>query len=357
MLNSHRLWPAVKGAAAILLGSICAVAQVPADIEAGLLKIGQIVDPACTAVLYRPLMPANDINTNVTPLYPGVELTRDVAFGPDPRDVADIFVPDKGASSRTVLIFIPGGNGSRIERQNRESNAFYDNVGRWGAEQGMVVLNMQRHPGKEWDDPGRDVSRIIQWTQANISKYKGNPNRIFVWAHSSGNVPLGMYIGRPELWGASGVGVKGAIFMSGQFNIAPLEIPGATNLPAPNEPGGQFYGAGKACGFVPPAGRGGPPPAPAPADPTTLVARSSLPEFRKTKVKLMFATAELDPFIKGAMSPFFQVLHDDICKNNPSNCPAMLYAKGESHLSEMFGLDTNDQTVARPVLDWIKKIK
>jgi hypothetical protein len=32
-------------------------AQVPPDIEAQLRKIGQIVDPPCTAKLYRPLMP------------------------------------------------------------------------------------------------------------------------------------------------------------------------------------------------------------------------------------------------------------------------------------------------------------
>jgi hypothetical protein len=38
-------------------------AQVPPAIEAGLRKIGQIVDPACTAKLYRPLMPAKDYNT------------------------------------------------------------------------------------------------------------------------------------------------------------------------------------------------------------------------------------------------------------------------------------------------------
>ena len=39
-----------------------ASAQVPEDIYQGLLKIGQIVDPACTAKLMRSQMPANDYN-------------------------------------------------------------------------------------------------------------------------------------------------------------------------------------------------------------------------------------------------------------------------------------------------------
>ena len=69
-------------AGALLFSAAVAQAQVPADIEAGLKKIGQIVDPACTAKLYRPLMPKNDYNTYWPPdasapvftgqLYPGV---------------------------------------------------------------------------------------------------------------------------------------------------------------------------------------------------------------------------------------------------------------------------------------------
>src|SRR5437667_371178 len=95
--------------AVVLISSIApnAQAQVPPDIEDALRKIGQIVDPPCTAKLYRPLMPNN------------------------------------------------------------------------------------------------------------ISKYKGDPDRMFIWAHSAGNGPLGVYIGHPELHGPKGMGVKGAVFMSG----------------------------------------------------------------------------------------------------------------------------------------------
>src|ERR1700758_5584191 len=94
-----------------------AEAQVPRDIEAGLRKIGQIVDPACTAKLYRPLMPKNDYNTYwpvgsaapakfPEPLYPGVSIARDMPFGSNPKDLVDIFSPEKGAGNRTVLIYV-----------------------------------------------------------------------------------------------------------------------------------------------------------------------------------------------------------------------------------------------------------
>jgi Carboxylesterase family len=357
-----------------MAAAAAANAQVPADIEAGLRKIGPIVDPACTARLYRPLMPKNDVNSTEKPLYPGITIARDVSFGPHPKDLLDIFTSDKGGANRTVLLYVPGGGGNKTEQQVREANAFYDNIGRWATKNGMVAVMMQRHPGQSWDDPAKDVSAMIQWVQANIGNYKGNPERMFIWAHSAGNGPLGTYIGRPETWGPKGAGVKGAIFMSGQWNIAPLEVPAAGGR-GPGGPGGAFAGAGSTCGADAPgtngiiagpsavspenapAGRGGRAGALPPADPATQLARSTLPEFKKTKVKLLFASAELDPGIHGAMSPFYQTLHDELCKEGPDHCPVLLFAKEESHMSEVFSIDTDDKTVSGPILAWIKKVK
>ena len=84
----------------VVVAAGTARAQVPPNIAAGLQKIGQIVDPACTAKLYRPLMPANDVNSKVTPLYPGITVARDVSFGPNSRDVLDIFSAGKGSRAR-----------------------------------------------------------------------------------------------------------------------------------------------------------------------------------------------------------------------------------------------------------------
>jgi hypothetical protein len=354
-----------------LMAPLAAQAQVPANIEAELKKIGQIVDPSCTAKLYRPLMPANDVNSKVTPRYPGITIARDVSFGPDPKDVVDIFTADKGGGNRPVLMYIPGGGGNKTEQQDREANAFYDNIGRWGTKNGIVVVLMQRHPGKNWDDPAKDVSAMIQWVEANIGKYQGNSDRMFAWAQSAGNGPLGTYLGRPEVWGPKGVRVKGAVMMSGQWDIAPLDVPGAG---PGGPPAGAFAGAGSTCGAGGPAAADGPIEGPSratappegggrgrggrgPVDEATQLARSTLPEYRKTNVKFIFASAELDPGIDGKMSAFYQVLHDEMCKAGPDHCPMMLFEKGESHMSEVFSIDTDDKTVSGPILAWMKKIK
>src|SRR3954464_9342747 len=242
---------------ALFVGTGVASAQIPADIAEGLKKIGQIVDPACTARLYRPVLPKHDHTTSGPPgatapamtgqLYPGVTVARDQSFGPNPKDLVDIFTPEKGGGNRPILIYVPGGAGNKIEQQAREGNAFYDNIGRWAVKNGMVGVTVQRHPGQNWDDGGRDLSLAVDWIKANAAKYKGDGSRMFIWAHSAGNGPLGVYVGHPERW-KNGVQVKGAIFMSGN------PVPGIGG--APGAPGAFGGGAnapqpGIACGLSP----------------------------------------------------------------------------------------------------------
>jgi hypothetical protein len=382
----------------MLLGTVMAEAQVPPDIAEGLRKIGQIVDPACTAKLYRPLMPKNDFNTYwppdaaapifTGPLYPGIRVARDQPFGPDPKDVVDIFTSDKGGNRRTVLIYVPGGAGNKIEQQVREANAFYDNIGRWAAREGMVGVLLQRHPGQNWDDGGRDISVAVDWLKANIGTYRGDPNRMFIWAHSAGNGPLGVYIGHPGRW-KNGVGVKGAIFMSGN------PVPGlgagarAGGPPAGAAPGvaGGAPAAGSACGVTAgPGGADGPIAGPSRAGARAGGAggggrgagggrgqaltseqqaeRDNLPGFKTTTVKIMLARAELDPGVTGDMTAADKALHDALCavdgpktKDGAGHCPTMFFVKGHSHMSEVFSPDTPDRTVTKPILDWMKKVK
>src|SRR5438105_4668828 len=375
--------------AAVALG-ITTSAQVPANIEAELMKIGQIVDPACTAKLYRPLMPSNDFNTywppdaaqpkSTAPLYPGVTIVRDQSFGPNAKDVLDILVGEKGGDKRPVLIYVPGGAGNKIEQQVREANAFYDNIGRWATKNGMVGVLVQRHPGQNWDDGGRDLSMAVDWVYDNIAKHKGDPNRMVIWAHSAGNGPQGVYIGHPERW-KNGVQVKGAIFMSG--NPVPGvggAAGGGAGRGGPGAPGAAQPGV--ACGLTgasltsnsgkisgpsgfdaPPQaqGRGGPggPGRGGPQlTPEQQAERDNLPGFKKSNVKIVLAYAELDPGIMNAQFPAATLaLRDEMCKVGKDHCPETWMLKGESHMSEVFSVDTADKTVSEPVLKFVKRVK
>ncbi|HXD73759.1 MAG TPA: alpha/beta hydrolase [Vicinamibacterales bacterium] len=377
---------AVFLACAVAVAAIASTsAQVPANIESELKKIGQIVDPACTAKLYRPLMPANDFNTywppdaaapkSTAPLYPGVTIVRDQSFGPNTKDVLDIFMGEKGGDKRPVVIYVPGGAGNKIEQQVREGNAFYDNIARWATKNGMVGVLVQRHPGQKWDDGGRDLSMAVDWVHDNIAKYRGDPNHMVIWAHSAGNGPLGVYVGHADRW-KNGVQVKGAIFMSGnpvptvgqqagrggpgrgQGGPQPGVECGLTGASMTSDAGhiagpSGFTSAQAGPGRGGPGGRGGPQ-----LTDAERAERDNLPGFKTSKVKIAIAYAEWDPGVMDAqMPPNTVALHDELCKEGKDHCPELWMLKGESHMSEVFSLDSSDQTVAKPVLKFVKDAK
>src|ERR1700758_1124548 len=172
--SHHKIWPLPLTLA--LAGLVSA--QVPPDIARQLVEIGRGVCVPQTAKIYRPL--------HSNPPYKGVTFPRDISFGPDPKDVLDVAVGEKGGGSRPVLIYISGGAGNKLQG-GENGDVFYDNIMLWAVKNGMVGVNMQRRPGQAWDDPAKDVSLVVQWVNQNIAQHKGNPGRVFIWTQSAGN--------------------------------------------------------------------------------------------------------------------------------------------------------------------------
>jgi acetyl esterase/lipase len=391
-----RHWPRTAAALLATLGSALALgqarAQVPDPVYQQLKAMGQVVDVSCTAKLYRPMMPANDYDSWWPPgaaapiaakakLYPGVSIVRDARFGPNAKDLVDIFYGDQGPESRPVFIYVPGGGGNKIEQQDREANAFYDNIGRWGVKNGFVVVTVQRHPGAAWDDGGRDIATAVDWVKANIAQYHGDGARMVMASHSAGTLPTGVYVGHPERW-PHGVQIKGMIYISG----APIPTALAGTVGAGNPPSSNQPVVGSTCGADPnqghahgavsgpsgaapapaagaPAPAAGPPPSrPAPPTPAQQAERDNLPGFLKTPVKVMIMRAELDPGVTGGMSPLDQAAHDRMCavdgpkaKDGEGHCPLLVYNRRHSHVSEVFSFDSPDTSVSGPILAFARR--
>jgi len=321
-------------------------AQVPPDLAKQIANIGPGLCFQETAVLYRPLHPS--------PPYAGVTITRDISFGPDPKNVLDLAEPEKGGGSRPVLIYVSGGAGNK-RAGGANGDIYYDNIMLWAVKSGMVGVNMQRRPGQAWDDPAKDIALVVQWVGQNIAQHKGNPRRVFMWAQSAGNVPTATYIGHSEFWGPTGVGVTGVVFMSPPaFDILPATPPaglggftpcrpanGGTAAAAP--PSGPGRGDGKGGG----RGKGGDQP-----DAATQLARSNLPGLANSKVSFMVIAAELDP---PNIIGFSKTLKDELCKGG--RCPAFLDLKVHSHVSEVMAPNTADNSVTGPILKWMKSVK
>lgn len=332
-MRKDRLWFVLGVVALLSAGAGGASAQVPADVEAKLVKIGRVVDAPGTALIYGPLLK--------TQSYDGVEFTRDQSYGPEARNKLDVATPKaKAGTPLQVLIYVPGGVGNK-KMDYPSGEPFYDNIMIKAVKEGLVGVIIQRQsgPGLGWDAGGHDVANAIAWVRTNIARYGGDPNRVVIWGQSAGSNALSVYLSHPNLYPAGGVGVKGAVLMSGGYNLLPLE-PKAANAPA--GPGDR----GAAAGTVAPA-----PQAP-PVDRAVQLQRSSLPGLKALAIPLFVVAAELDPERTVELSV---MLKDQLCA--AGHCPKYQLNKGQSHMSQVMGINSADTSVSSPVFGWIKSVK
>jgi hypothetical protein len=346
----------------IAVAAVTAAAQVPADIAAQLRQIGTGVCVPETAKIYAPLQQHEP--------YKGVTVVRDIPYASDPRTIMDVFAPEKGGGNRPVLIYVSGGGGDK-RVSGADGDAFYDNIMLWALKNGMTGVNMQRRGGLgggglAWDEPAKDVGRVVEWVRTNIKMYKGNPNRIFLWADSAGNGPVSTYAAHPEIHGVNGAAVKGIVLMSPpNFNILPETVPAPVRGAAPDPsgrgalsttcgrpPGEARGGAPRGGGRGGPGGAGGPGAAAQPVDPATQLARSNLPGLAKGKIAVFQGWGEID---SANIWVFDEALKKALCK--AGRCPTSAVFKDHSHVSLVFSPNTKDDSVTGPILKWMKSVK
>jgi triacylglycerol lipase len=359
---------AVCIAGLIVMAATTVAAQVPADLAAKLREIGTGVCVPETAKLYAPLQQHAP--------YKDVTVVRDIPYASDPRTLMDVFAPEKGGGNRPVLIYVSGGGGDK-KVNGPDGDAFYDNIMLWAVKNGMTGVNMQRRGGLgggglAWDEPAKDVGRVVEWVRANIKMYKGNPNRIFLWADSAGNGPVSTFAAHPEIQGANGLAVKGIVLMSPpNFNILP-ETVAAPARGAPDtsgrgalsttcgRPAGEARGGGGGRGGgaarggdAAGGGRGGAGGgAAAPVDAATQLARSNLPGLAKGKIQVFLGWGEID---SANIWVFDEGLKNALCK--AGRCPTSAVFKDHSHVSLVFSPNTADDSVTGPILKWMKSVK
>ncbi|MFD2721037.1 alpha/beta hydrolase [Hymenobacter monticola] len=118
--------------------------------------------------------------------------TKNVAYvaisAPDfdkERHVLDVYSPKKPASAAAgypVVLFIHGGSWTSGNKN------IYTFIGRRLAKQGVVavIINYRLAPPVHVPEQAADCARALAWTVANISRYGGDPARVFVMGHSAG---------------------------------------------------------------------------------------------------------------------------------------------------------------------------
>ncbi len=166
-----------------------------------------------------------------SPPYP-FQVYTNIAYydGPDAHPIKhrlDLFVPE-GLNDAPVLIFVHGGGWTSGDKN------LYSFIGRAFAEQGFVtaVINYRLSPQVQHPAHIEDVARAFVWVYRNISRYGGNPEKIFVMGHSAGGHLIALLALDEKYLKAQGLtlaAIKGAIPISGIYDVT-IEPPAPANV-------------------------------------------------------------------------------------------------------------------------------
>lgn len=306
---------------ALLLGALLYVTpalagEMPPDLAAAVRKIGPVIDPPATAALFAPLQKNEP--------YAGVTVTRDERYGSDPRNRLDVFQPATADNApRPILIFVHGGAFTGGDKHPAGSS-FYDNIMLWAVANGMVGVNINYRlaPANPYPAGAQDVAMAVQWTLENAAKFGGNPRRIFLMGHSAGAVHVATYVAHPEVQKVKGGGLAGAILLSGIYEITE-ESAGA--------PGRAYFGD----------------------DQAKWPERSSLKGLVASKLPMLVARAQIDPAVFAVQS---DVLNTAMCAGL-SGCPTYLVLPDQSHMSEVYAINTQETRLTDAINSFVGKVK
>ena len=302
--------------AALICSTEALAGETPPEIAAAVKQIGPVIDPPATAALFAPLQKKEP--------YAGVTVTRDEKYGTDPRNRLDVFGPAKAdGMRRPILIFVHGGAFTGGDK-HPPGNPFYDNIMLWAVANGMVGVNITYRLAPEHPYPAgaEDVAMAVQWTLENAAKFGGDPRRIFLMGHSAGAVHVATYVAHPEFQKVKGGGLAGAILVSGLYELSPVTT-GAPEL--------AYFGS----------------------DFSKWAERSSLKGLVSTKVPLLVVRAQLDP---GVFTVQGDMLNTAICASH-SGCPTYLVLEGQSHMSEVYAINTDETRLTSAINRFVSKVK
>lgn len=257
----------------------------------------------------------------------GMEVSRDIAYGAHPRQVLDIFerTGQRPHCAADVVVFVHGG--AFIRGAKSINGLIYDNVASWFCRQGCVAVNIEYRLADEAPYPSgaEDLALAVSWIRANIARFGGSPNRIFLMGHSAGGTHVATLLFDPVLNGHPSVNVAGAILVSARLK--------ADNLPDnPNANGVRAYFG---------------------EDPARYEARSPASYPEGSQVPLMIVTAEFDnPYLDLYGAQFYEAVG-----RHRGTMPRFIQLRRHNHTSTVAHFDSGEEYLGREILAFVERVR
>jgi len=156
---------------------------------------------------------------NVPALFGKFERRADIAYGDQPRQSLDVYVP-LGAHDRPVIVFFYGGG----FENGRKS--YYRFVGATLAEAGYVAVlpDYRVYPEVKFPTFVDDGAQALAWVVKHAHEIGGDPRRIYLAGHSAGAHIAAMLAYDPARLDRAGVprdSIHGYIGLSGPYALNP----------------------------------------------------------------------------------------------------------------------------------------
>jgi len=154
----------------------------------------------------------------------GYRVEENLAYGSDPRQKLDVYVPDHLTAKAPVILFFYGGSWQSGRKEN------YLAFGESFATKNIVVAiaDYRVFPQVKYPDFVRDGAAAFAYVRAHIAQYGGDPDRIFLCGHSAGAYIAVMLAADPHYLDEAGAKlgqVRGVIGIAGPYDFLPLTDP------------------------------------------------------------------------------------------------------------------------------------
>jgi acetyl esterase/lipase len=148
----------------------------------------------------------------------GVLWQSDMAYGPDPRQKLDIYMPYVTKGPVPMVLFVHGGS---WQEGNKRGYSF---VGRALAARGFMtlVINYRLHPKNRYPAFVDDVALALRWAADNGKSLGGDPDRLFAMGHSAGAYDIAMAV-LDERYADHRPKLSGVVTLAGPFDFLPLD--------------------------------------------------------------------------------------------------------------------------------------
>ncbi len=150
-----------------------------------------------------------------------ITITRDIAYGNQPKQKLDIYVPKAIGPNAPVIVFFYGGAWQEGDKKN------YLFAAQALASAGAIVVVPNYRVYPEVTFPGflDDGAAAAAWTLHNISAYGGDPKTVYLAGHSAGAYLSIMLVLDRDYFARAGIPnarLAGGIGISGPYDFLPL---------------------------------------------------------------------------------------------------------------------------------------